>query len=187
MSYDLAVTGHRNLGRSVDFVRREVRRILDGLAPEIRHVLVGGALGFDTIVMEHCVEREYPFHVFAIDGQAAKWGKAARDHYGELLQSKSCRYLTIKVSRAVTTATFRSHVSYAESVYGVLHGHEKRYADAAHLLIRRNEEMVLRPEARAGLACWDGRKTGGTFRMMGYARRNKPLMQWHRIDPREAV
>lgn len=186
MTIDLAITGHRNLGRSEDFVRREVRRILDGLAPDLRSVNLGAALGFDTMAMEHCVERGVPFTAFMIEGQAAHWTPDQKRALRRCLLSDRCVGLRVVADDPSAAQSIggvwapKNTPAFTAAIDSVFSGDYP----GSRFYYARNRMIV--DASAAGICCHDGRPSGGTANTLNYARGTKPEMQWHRIDPREA-
>lgn len=147
----LGVTGHRpdKIGGCEpnplrEKIRGKSREIL--LETNPKEVLVGMALGFDTVIAEICAEENIPF-VAAVPflGQENRWRHPQQEHYRKLLD---------KASEVVFT------------------GRKSSGLPIPALMQIRNRWIVDRCDRI--LACWDG-TDGGTANCLKYARqKDKP-------------
>ncbi len=129
----VAFSGHRQV-KSSSAVRMAVRDFLISVHNAHRDLMVlsGGAVGFDTIVADCCVELGIPFTLvlpFPPDVMTAKWPRSSRDHLRSLMDE------------AFDVVVLSDHFSFA--------GYQVR-----------NEHMV--DQADLLCAYWDGSRGGTT-------------------------
>ena len=145
------IGGYKIPNPTYDFILASAKQILLQLNPEC--VNVGGAIGFDQLVAELCVELKIPFHTYIpFLGQEKMWPKESQDKYNDLL-SKSERVIVV-----------------CEGGYAPFKMQIRNCAMTDQLI---NEEDRL-------LSCWDG-TPGGTANCIQYALKQKKKMV--RIDP----
>lgn len=157
----LAITGHRpsKLGNDYDLVspltraiEERIVRIMYERNPE--RVILGMALGIDTLMAKICISLGCPFTAaIPCKGQDRFWPRESRDLYHQILSNPLC------------------------TVYIVTEG---TYTPGC--MNKRNEWMVnqLVSEKDALMAVWDG-TSGGTANCVKYAEEMKKEII--RIDP----
>lgn len=168
----MAITGHRP-GRwgwgNIDAHLKIIQR-LDAAIRGCRQahpdlwIITGMALGVDMWVAEIAERYSIPFTAYVpCKGQFSKWQPQQQKLWQRLiLKSQTHPHLVSMRGQDAVRQTVGP-----SSVYGYILISDRYYTDHPQCMTERNEAMV--DDAHMLLACWDGRRQGGTFHCHQYA------------------
>ncbi len=138
------ITGYNYNNPVYKYIRKELVDILEKLKPE--KVISGMALGFDTLLVQICIDLQIPF-VAAVPfiGQEKIWPQTSKDIYQKLLQQAAERVVVCDGGYSPWKMQKRNEwmVDNSDTVIACFDGTDGGTANCVRYAKEKNKELII--------------------------------------------